>query len=69
MNYRAAVEPPSWSALFFLSLVLLLDTPVTIVTQYKLKLGERPPKTEASLPIPKAINVGSCMQVGREGRV
>ena len=69
MNYRVAVEPPSWSALFFLSLVLLLDTPVTIVTQYKLKLGERPPQTEASLPIPKAINVGSCMQVGREGRV
>lgn len=63
MNYRVAVEPPSWSALFFLSLVLLLDT------QYKLKLGKRPPKTEASLPIPKAINVGSCMQVGREGRV
>ena len=69
MNYRVLVEPPSWSALFFLSLVLLLDTPVTIVTQYKLKLGERPTKTEASLPIPKAINVGSCMQVGREGRV
>ena len=69
MNYRVAVEPPSWSALFFLSLVLLLDTPVTIVTQYKLKLGERPTKTEASFPIPKAINVGSCMQVGREGRV
>ena len=35
MNYRVVVEPPSWSALFLLSLVLLLDSPVTIVTWFK----------------------------------